>query len=129
LLQKNPNFLHDARLEYSEQRSKLCRLQIPNINNVKKPGTDSIFESSMNFEGVQTFWGKYDKFSKILYSLDIRKSEFIWVHLYARKSSSTQVPKGLGFNKRKEFEVEIQTLQYLSYKLNLQGFHSSFRNT
>jgi hypothetical protein len=29
-------------------------------------------------------------------------------------------------NKRKEFEFEIQTLQYLIYKTNLQGFHSTF---
>jgi hypothetical protein len=32
----------------------------------------------------------------------------------------------LGSNKRKEFEFEIQTLQYLIYKPNMQGFHSSF---
>jgi hypothetical protein len=37
--------------------------------------------------------------------------------------------KGLGLNKRKEFEFEIQTLQHLKYKPNLQGFHSSFENT
>jgi hypothetical protein len=51
--------------------------------------------------------------TKILFLLDLHKSEFSWAYLYARKSSSTQVPKGLGLNKRKEFEFEIQTLQYL----------------
>jgi hypothetical protein len=50
-------------VEYFEQLSQLCRLQIPNINHVKNPGIDSIFESSMNFKGVQTSWEKSDKFS------------------------------------------------------------------
>jgi hypothetical protein len=37
--------------------------------------------------------------------------------------------KMLGSNKRKEFEFEIQTLQYLIDESNFQGFHSSFQNT
>jgi hypothetical protein len=45
---------------------KLCQLQIPNRNYVKILGTDSIFESSTNFKGDQTFWEKSDKFFKIL---------------------------------------------------------------
>jgi hypothetical protein len=62
---KNFQIFYDAILEYSEQLSQLCRLQIPNGNHVKILGTDSIFDSSMNFKGVQTFWGKSDKFFKI----------------------------------------------------------------
>jgi hypothetical protein len=91
----------------------LSRLQIPIGTYVKNLGTDSIFESSMNFKGVQTLWEKSNKFSKIPSRLDLHKSEFSWAPLYARKLSSTQVPKGPGLNKRKEFEFEIQTLQYL----------------
>jgi hypothetical protein len=47
---KNSQFLHESRLEYFEQHSLLCRLQIPNINIVKNHGTDSKFESLMNFK-------------------------------------------------------------------------------
>jgi hypothetical protein len=53
---KNSQLLHEARLKYSEQHYKLCRLQIPNRNKVKNPRTNSIFESLINFKGVQTFW-------------------------------------------------------------------------
>jgi hypothetical protein len=67
----------------------------------------------MNFKGVQTSWEISDKFFKIPYLLDIPKSEFCWAHLYARIQVTKQVPKGLGLNKRREFEFEIQTLQYL----------------
>jgi hypothetical protein len=42
------------------------------------------FESSMNCKGVQTIREKSDKFSTILSSLDLHKSEFSWAHLYAR---------------------------------------------
>jgi hypothetical protein len=31
----------------------------------------------MNFKGVQTFWEKYDKFSKILSWLDLHKSDLV----------------------------------------------------
>jgi hypothetical protein len=75
--------------------------------------TDSISEFSMNFKRGSNLLEKYDKSSKILSWLDLHKSEFSWAHLYARKLSFTQVPKGLGLNKRKEFEFEIQTLKYL----------------
>jgi hypothetical protein len=63
---KNIQTLQSARFEYSEQLSPLGQLPILNINQVKNPGTDSIFESSMNSKGVQTFWEKSDKFSNIL---------------------------------------------------------------
>jgi hypothetical protein len=33
--------------------------------------------------------------------------------MYARIRVTKQAPKGLGLNKRREFEFEIQTLQYL----------------
>jgi hypothetical protein len=52
---KNSQILHEAILEYSKQLSQLSRLHLPNINHVKNLGTDSIFESFMNFKGVQTF--------------------------------------------------------------------------
>jgi hypothetical protein len=53
-------------LEHYAQFSQLGQLQIPNRNHVKNPGTNSTIESSMNFKGVQTFWEKSDKFTKIL---------------------------------------------------------------
>jgi hypothetical protein len=63
---KNTPILYDSRLECFEQLSQLCQLQIPNKTYVKNLGTNSIFENSMNFKGVQTVWGKSDKFSKII---------------------------------------------------------------
>jgi hypothetical protein len=33
------------------------------------------------------------------------------------------------FEKRKEFEFEIQSPQHLQYKANILGFHSSFQIT
>jgi hypothetical protein len=110
---KNSQISHDSRVEYFEQLYKLYGLQITNINYVKNLGTDSIFESSMNFKGIQTFWEKSDKFFKILSWLDLHKSEFSWTHLYVRIQVTKPVPKRLDLNKRKEFEFEIQTLQYL----------------
>jgi hypothetical protein len=47
---KNFQFFNEASLEYSEQLCQLYRLQITNRNKVKNPGTDSIFESFMNFK-------------------------------------------------------------------------------
>jgi hypothetical protein len=47
---KNFQFLNEASLEYSEQLFQLCQLQIPHRDRVKNPGTDSIFESLMNFK-------------------------------------------------------------------------------
>jgi hypothetical protein len=57
--------LHETGLECSEQFSKLCEHQIPDRYYVKNLGTDSVVESSMNFKGLETFWGKSEKFSKI----------------------------------------------------------------
>jgi hypothetical protein len=62
---KNSQFSHEASLEYSEQLSQLCRLQIPNTNKVKNPRTDSIFESLMNFKKDSNLLEKSDKFPKI----------------------------------------------------------------
>jgi hypothetical protein len=46
--------------------SQLCRLQIPNRNEVKKnPRTYSIFESLMNFKRDSNLLEKSNKFSKI----------------------------------------------------------------
>jgi hypothetical protein len=63
---KNSQILHETIVEYYSQLYKLCRLQTPNISQVKNPGIDSIFEFSMNFKMDQTFWEKSNKFSKIL---------------------------------------------------------------
>jgi hypothetical protein len=81
---KNSQFLHEDRLEYFKQHSQFCRLQIPNRNQVKNPGTDSLFESLMNFKRDSNLLEKSDKFSKISSSLDLHKSEFSWVHLCVR---------------------------------------------
>jgi hypothetical protein len=83
---KNSQFLHEDRLEYFKQHSQFCRLQIPNRNQVKNPGTDSLFESLMNFKRDSNLLEKSDKFSKISSSLDLHKSEFSfsWVHLCER---------------------------------------------
>jgi hypothetical protein len=62
---KNYQFVHEDRLEYSKQLSKLCRLQIPNRNKVQNPGIDTIFESLMNFKRDSNLLEKVDKFSKI----------------------------------------------------------------
>jgi hypothetical protein len=64
---KNSQILHKAILEYYSQLYKFFLLQIPKKNKVKNPGTDSIFEFSMNFKKVQTFWEKSEKFSKNLF--------------------------------------------------------------
>jgi hypothetical protein len=55
----------------------------------------------MNFKGVQTFWEKSDKFSKILPWLDLHKSEYSWAHLYLRIRVTKQESKRLGLNKKK----------------------------
>jgi hypothetical protein len=62
---KKFQFLYGASLEYSEQHSQLCQLQIPNKNKVKNPETDSIFEYLMNFKRDSTLLEKSDKFFKI----------------------------------------------------------------
>jgi hypothetical protein len=63
---KNSQFLHVARLGYCEQFSQLCQHPIPNINRAKNPGSDSIFESLMNFKRDLNLPEKSDQFSKIL---------------------------------------------------------------
>jgi hypothetical protein len=45
------------------------------------------------------------------------------------KLSYNTSAKRHGLKKTKEFEFEIQTIQYFIYKPNLQGFYSSFKNT
>jgi hypothetical protein len=113
---KNSKVLYDSRMEYSKQLCQLCWLQIPNRNHVKNPGTDSIFESSMKFKGVQTFWEKSDKFSKILPWLRLHKSEFSWAHLYVRIRVTKQMPKGLGLKKEKSLNLKFKP--YGIYKAN-----------
>jgi hypothetical protein len=67
----------------------------------------------MNFKGGQTFWEKYEKFSKFLSWLGLHKIEFSWAHIYARILSYNTSVRWLGLNKRKEFEFENQTSQLL----------------
>jgi hypothetical protein len=81
---KNSQCLHVASWGYREQFSQLCRHPIPNIKRVKNPGTDSIFESLMNFKRDLNLLEKSEKFSKIPPRLYLHKSEFRWDHLYAR---------------------------------------------
>jgi hypothetical protein len=46
----------------------------------------------MNFKGVQNLWEKSSKFTKILSQHGLYKSEFSWVHMYAKiRSSNTSV--------------------------------------
>jgi hypothetical protein len=52
-------------LGYYEQFSELCRHPILNGIRVKNPGTDSSFESLMNFKRDLNLLEKSDKFSKI----------------------------------------------------------------
>jgi hypothetical protein len=78
---KNSKILHEVVLEHYKQLCKLCGLQIANKNHGKNPGIDSIFESSMNFKGLQTFWKNSDKFSL---DLIFTKVNLVWAHLYVR---------------------------------------------
>jgi hypothetical protein len=105
---KKIQILHGAILDSYEQLYKLCRLQILNRTYVTNLGTDSIFEPSMNFKGSILLGKKSDKFSKIPARLHLHKSEFSWAHLYARKSSFTQLPKGDGLNKRKSLNLKFK---------------------
>jgi hypothetical protein len=63
---KNYLFLHEALLGYYEQFSQLCRDPIPNIKSAKNPGSDSTFESLMNFKRDLNLLEKSGKFPKIL---------------------------------------------------------------
>jgi hypothetical protein len=81
---KNSQFLHVAGLGYYKHFSQLCQYPISNINRAKNPGSDSIFESLMNFKRDLNLPEKSGKFSKILSRLGLHKSEFTWDHLYAR---------------------------------------------
>jgi hypothetical protein len=61
---KNSQFFHVAILGYSEQFYQLCRHLIPNRNRYKNPGTDSTFESLMNFKRDLIIPEKSNKFRK-----------------------------------------------------------------
>jgi hypothetical protein len=67
----------------------------------------------MNFKGVQTFWEKSGKFTKILSQQGLHKSEFSWAHLYAKIWSSNTSAKRIDLKIRNKFEFEIQTTQHL----------------
>jgi hypothetical protein len=55
----------------------------------------------MNFKGVQTFWEKSGKFTKILSQQGLHKSEFSWAHLYAKIWSSNTSAKMNWFENKK----------------------------
>jgi hypothetical protein len=61
---KTSQFLHVGSLGYTEHCSQLSQHPIPNRSTVKKPGTDSTFESVMNFKRGLVLPEKSDKFSK-----------------------------------------------------------------
>jgi hypothetical protein len=61
----NSQFLHVASLGYYEHFSQLCRHPAPKRNRAKNPGTDSTFESLMNFKSNLILPEKSDKFPKI----------------------------------------------------------------
>jgi hypothetical protein len=63
---KNSQILHAARLEYYEQLSQLCQHQIIKRIRVKKPGTNSTFESLLNFKRGLNLPAKSGKFPKII---------------------------------------------------------------
>jgi hypothetical protein len=42
------------------------------------------FETCLNFKGVQIFWEKSHKFTKLLASYDFHEYEFRWHHLYSK---------------------------------------------
>jgi hypothetical protein len=113
---KKFHILYYARFGWFAQHPKLCWLQTPNWNHVKNRGIDLIFEFSMNFKRVQTFWEISDKFSKILYCLDLQKNEFSWAHLSTRNWVTTQVRKGLVWIKEKSSNLKIKS--YNIYNTN-----------
>jgi hypothetical protein len=76
---KNSHILHVASLGYHEQFSQLFQHK-----RFKNPGTNSIFESLMNFKRDLNILQKSGKFSKIPSGLNLHKTEFSWDHLYAR---------------------------------------------
>jgi hypothetical protein len=94
LAPKFPNFSF-GRLGYYEQFSKLCQHPITNITIDENPGSDSTFESLMNFKMGLNLLKKSSKFPKILSWLDLHKSEFSWDHLYARMWVTIQVPNSV----------------------------------
>jgi hypothetical protein len=63
---KNSQNLHAARLGYYEQLSQVCRHPILERIRVKNPGTDSTFESLLNFKRGLNLPEKSGKFPKIL---------------------------------------------------------------
>jgi predicted deacylase len=74
----------------------------PNRNKVKNPGTESIFESLMNFKRDSNLMEKSDT------SLDLHKSEFSWVHLYVRCQVTKQVTNGLVRLKEKSMNLKFK---------------------
>jgi hypothetical protein len=87
VLQKLPNFVKgyinsEGTTFLIGQSSNPLRISSYNIWKLFK------LKSSLNFKGVQTFLGKYDKLSKIPSSHDILECEFRLTHLYSNIGSS-----------------------------------------
>jgi hypothetical protein len=61
---KHSQFLHVSRLGYNEKISQLCRHPITNRIRAKNLGTNSTFESLMNFKRDLSLLEKFDKFPK-----------------------------------------------------------------
>jgi hypothetical protein len=74
---KKSQILHETRMEYCAQLYQFWLPQIPNVKNVKNPGTDSIFKSSMNFKGDQTFWEKLINSPKFSLDLIFKKMNLV----------------------------------------------------
>jgi hypothetical protein len=81
---KNVQALQEARFEHNEQLSPLTQLEIANAAHIIIFGTNIQFETSLNFKGVQTFWGKSHKFTKTLSWHDLQYYKFRLTHLYSK---------------------------------------------
>jgi hypothetical protein len=78
---------YDARVNPSQQVLFLGPLPSLNRIQVIKLGTTPLLIFSLNFEGVQTFLEKSDKFSKIPCLLNILEYNFTLTHLYLKFES------------------------------------------
>jgi hypothetical protein len=76
---KNSQFLHAAHLGYYVQFFQLFQHPIPNINRAKNPGSDSTFESLMNFKRGLNLMEKIGKFPKILSWLIFTKVNLVGI--------------------------------------------------
>jgi hypothetical protein len=76
---KISQILHTGSLRYYEHFSPWCRHQIPNRNWVKNLGSDSPFETLLNFYRGLILLEKSDKFPKILLHLNFTKVNLVGI--------------------------------------------------